>query len=108
MSMVVAGSDLHRSQITFDVLDRESGEVNRGRIPATPAAVGDWAARFPGREVHVAVEAGTGWWFVHQALAGAGAVCHLAEVAETRGAARAQAPGQDRLCRRPLASDAAR
>jgi transposase len=84
MSIVVAGFDLHRSQITFDVLDRESGEVSRGRIAASPTAVEEWVGRFPGREVHVAVEAGTGWWFVHQALAGAGAVCHLAEVSETR------------------------
>jgi transposase len=82
--MVVAGFDLHRSQITFDALDRRSGEVTRGRIAATPGAVGEWVGRFPAREVHVAVEAGTGWWFVHQALEGAGAVCHLAEVTETR------------------------
>jgi transposase len=84
MSIVVAGFDVHRSQITFDALDRESGEVSRGRIAATPAAVADWVGRFPDREVHVAVEAGTGWWFVYQALDGVGAVCHLAEVAETR------------------------
>ncbi|MGE0135637.1 MAG: hypothetical protein AB7L91_16315 [Dehalococcoidia bacterium] len=85
MSIVVAGFDWSRAQITLDVLDRESGEVSRGRIAATPAAVADGIGRFPGRQVHVAVEAGTGWWFVHQALAGVGAVRHLAEVAETWG-----------------------
>jgi transposase len=82
--MVVAGFDLHRAQITFDALDRGTGEALRGRIGASPRAVAEWVARFPGRDVHVAVEAGTGWWFVHQALAGAGATCHLAEVVETR------------------------
>ena len=84
MSIVVAGFDLHRAQITYEALDQESGQLLRGRIPATPEAVREWVARFPAREVHVAVEACTGWWFVHQALAGAGAVCHLAEPAETR------------------------
>ena len=37
---IVAGFDVHRAQITFDALDTVTGEVNRGRIEATPAAVG--------------------------------------------------------------------
>jgi hypothetical protein len=56
----------------------------RGRIDATPAAVKRWARRFDGREVHVAVEACTGWLFVCDALVAAGAVAHLAEPVETR------------------------
>ncbi|MCA1698458.1 MAG: IS110 family transposase [Actinobacteria bacterium] len=80
---IVAGFDVHRAQITFDALDGETGELTRGRIPSTPAAVGDWVGRFPGREIHVAVEAGTGWLFVCEALSEAGAVAHLAEPAET-------------------------
>jgi transposase len=80
---IVAGFDVHRAQITFDALDRETGEVHRGRIAATPEAVRRWAGRFPCREVHVAVEAGTGWLFVCEALAEAAAVPHLAEPAET-------------------------
>ena len=39
---IVAGVDVHRRQITFDALDCESGEVSRGRIDATPAAVARW------------------------------------------------------------------
>jgi len=81
---IVAGFDVHRAQITFDALDSETGEVMRGRIEATPAAVGRWAKRFSGREVRVAVEACTGWLFVCDALAAAGAVLHLAEPVETR------------------------
>ena len=81
---IVAGFDVDRAQITFDALDTETGEVNRGRIEATPAAVGRWAKRFGGREVHVAVEACTGWLFVCDALVAAGAVAHLAEPVETR------------------------
>ena len=40
---IVAGFDVDRAQITFDALDSVTGEVNRGRIEATPAAVGRWA-----------------------------------------------------------------
>jgi transposase len=81
---IVAGFDVHRAQITFDALDTATGEVNRGRIEATPAAVGRWAKRFGGRELHVAVEACTGWLFVCDALVAAGAWRHLAEPVETR------------------------
>jgi transposase len=84
MSIVTAGFDIHRAQITFDALDAETGEVKAGRIAATPEAVRDWVARFPDCEVHVALEACTGWYFVARALERAGAVPHLAEVAETR------------------------
>jgi transposase len=81
---IVAGFDVHRAQITFDALDTESGEVSRGRIDATPAAVTRWVERFDGREIDVAVEACTGWLFVCDALVAAGAVPHLAEPVETR------------------------
>jgi hypothetical protein len=75
---------VHRAQITFDALDTGSGEVDRGRIDGTPAAVARWTERFGGREIAVAVEACTGWLFVCDALVGAGAVPHLAEPVETR------------------------
>ena len=75
---------MHRRQITFDALDTETGEVSRGRIDATPAAVRGWVRRFKVSEVRVAVEACTGWLFVCDALVSAGAEPHLAEPAETR------------------------
>src|SRR3954464_3243506 len=81
---IVAGFDVHRAQITFDALDTETGEVSRGRIDATPAAVIGWIARFAGQEIDVAVEACTGWLFVCDALVAAGAVADLAEPVETR------------------------
>src|SRR5215211_8840767 len=80
---IVAGFDVHRAQITFDALDQQTGEVKRGRIRATPEAVRAWVGRLTGAEVHVAVEACTGWLFVCEALAEAGAVPHLAEPVET-------------------------
>ena len=36
---IVAGFDVHRRQITFDALDTATGEVSRGQIESTPAAV---------------------------------------------------------------------
>ena len=81
---IVAGFDVHRAQITFDALDTDSGEVSRGRIDATPAAVAGWVERFADRQIDVAVEACTGWLFVCDALVAAGATPHLAEPVETR------------------------
>lgn len=81
---IIAGFDVHLRQITFDCLDSQTGEVTRGRIASEPAAVQDWVEQFCGREVHVAIEACTGWLFVAQAVQRAGGVAHLAETVETR------------------------
>ena len=80
---IVAGFGVHRAQITFDALDRETGEVKRGRMRATPGAVREWVGCFGGEEIDVAVEACSGWLFVCEALAETGAVAHLAEPVET-------------------------
>src|SRR3954468_7505797 len=80
---ILAGFDEHRAQITFDALNTETGEVLRGRFRSDRDAVGEWVAQFSGEHVEVALEACTGWLFVYEALAGAGAVAHLAEPAET-------------------------
>src|SRR3954467_7373648 len=79
---IVAGLDVHRAQITFDALDTETGEIHRGRIRADREAVCAWVAGFAGRQVDVAVEACTGWLFVCEALAAAGAIAQLAQPAE--------------------------
>ena len=79
---IVAGFDVHRAQITYDALDTQTGEIHRGRMRAEPEAVRAWVAEFAGARVEVAVEAWTGWLFVCEALAAAGAVAHLAEPAE--------------------------
>src|SRR3954447_8990384 len=94
---IVAGFDVHRAQITFDALDTETGEVSRGRIDATPAAVTRWVERFEGREIDVAVEACTGWLVVCDALARAGARPHLAEPVEA-GALRGGQGGAKTDC----------
>ena len=106
---IVAGFDVHLRQITFDCLDSLTGEVTRGRIAAIPAGVEEWVGRFPGRVVDVAVEACTGWLFVAQAVARAGAIAHLAETVETRALRgrkrRAKTDRQDALWLRELLAE---
>ena len=43
---IVGGLDIHRQQITFDCLDTDTGEVERGKIaPADRTRLADWLAR---------------------------------------------------------------
>jgi transposase len=84
--VMVGGLDLHRKQITFDVLDTESGEVWRGRIsPADRELFRGWLAGFAGQRVELAVEGCTGWRFVIEECQAAGVVAHLADPAEVAG-----------------------
>src|SRR3954468_12697344 len=98
---IVAGFDVHRAQITFDALDTETGGVTRGRIDATPAAVGGWAERFAGRAIDVAVEACTGWLFVCDALVAAGAFPDLAESRSRRACCVVASGGRRAIARMP-------
>ena len=83
MTIVVA-LDVHRRQITYKTLDRESGEVRRGRIvPATRGAVREWLEQFAGREAEFVLEGTTGWRFVVEEIEQAGHPAHLADPAET-------------------------
>jgi transposase len=106
---IVAGFDVHLRQITFDGLDSATGTVLRGRIASEPAAVEEWVAQFAGREVHVAMEACTGWLFVARAVECAGGVPHLAETVETRALRgrkrRAKTDRQDALWLRELLAE---
>ena len=106
---IIAGFDVHLRQITFDCLDSQSGEVTRGRIASEPAAVEDWVGQFCGREVHVAIEACTGWLFVARAVERAGGVPHLAETVETHALPgrerRAKTDRQDALWLRELLAE---
>jgi transposase len=81
---IVVALDVHRSQVTFKTLDRETGELSRGRIaPATRAELRSWLGRFVGCHVEFAVEGTTGWRFVVEEIARAGHRAHLADPAET-------------------------
>ena len=81
---IVVALDVHRRQITYKALDRETGEVSRGRIaPASRADVRAWLAQFAGSEVEFALEGTTGWRFVVEEIERAGHVARLADPAET-------------------------
>ncbi len=106
---IIAGFDVHLRQITFDCLDAARGEVTRGQIGSAPSPVQEWVRQFPGREVHVAIEACTGWLFVARAVEDAGAIAHLAETVETRALRgrkrRAKTDRQDALWLRELLAE---
>jgi transposase len=81
---IVIGLDQHRAQITYDLLDTETGEVRGGRIcPADRESVRAFLRRFADTEVEAALEATTGWRFLVEELQAVGAEVHLAEPAET-------------------------
>ena len=64
---IIGGLDVHRAQVTFDYIDTETGEMQRGQFrPATRAVLRGWLeARFQGRaDVALAVEGYTGWRFI--------------------------------------------
>src|SRR6516225_2069162 len=77
MSMV-GGLDLHRRQITYDVLDDDSGEIWRGRLwQPDRQRFRRWlgtevAARSRGESVALAVEGCTGWRYVVEEISAAG------------------------------------
>jgi transposase len=81
---IIGGLDVHRAQITFDWVDRDSGQAHRGRIaPATRAGRRAWLGKLPSAEGAFAVEGCTGWRFVVEEHQAAGLVTQLAEPAET-------------------------
>ena len=103
---IVGGLDIHRKQITFDYLDTESGELQRGKIaPADRVHLAGWLSEhFAGRsDVEFALEGCTGWRYVAEELAAAGVGAHVAEPADTaalRG--RRRHPKTDRTDSRHL------
>lgn len=89
---MVCGLDLHRRQITFDVLEVETGEAWRGRVWQPDRERfrrwlrNDLARRAQGGPVALAVEGCTGWRYVVEEIAAAGFEAHLAEPADTQAA----------------------
>jgi transposase len=89
---MVGGLDLHRRQITFDVLEVQSGQEWRGRIwQPDRDRFRRWlghevTSRAQGGRVALAVEGCTGWRYVAEEIAAAGFEAHLAEPADTQAA----------------------
>src|SRR4029450_12242359 len=75
---IIGGLDVPRAQITFDWIDRDSGETHRGRIaPATRAALCGWLGELPGGQGAFAVEGCTGWRVVVEGVQGGRVLRHL-------------------------------
>jgi transposase len=89
---MVGGLDLHRQQITFDVLDVESRDVWRGRLwQPDRQRFRRWlreelTQRAGAGTVKVAVEGCTGWRYVVEEICAAGFDAYLAEPADTQAA----------------------
>jgi hypothetical protein len=98
---IVVALDVHRNQITYKALDRETGELRRGRIaPVTRAEVRAWLSQFTDDRAEFALEGTTGWRFVVEEIERAGHRAHLADPAETaarRGRKRRAKDRQRRL-----------
>jgi transposase len=82
---IVGGLDIHRNQLTFDWVDTDTGQWERGRIaPADRAHLARWLTQFgAGTRAAFAVEGCTGWRYVVDEMAKAGVRPHLAEPADT-------------------------
>jgi transposase len=82
---IVGGVDIHRKQLTFDYVERETGGWERGRVaPADRQHLAKWLVRFDGvQDVQFAMEGCTGWRYVAEEMRAAGVTPHLAEPADT-------------------------
>jgi transposase len=81
---IIGGLDVHRSQITYDWVDTDSGQCQRGQLaPAHREHLRAWLGQFAGRQATFALEGCTGWRYVVEELQRAGIAAHLAEPADT-------------------------
>src|SRR5215213_5848423 len=84
---IIGGLDVHRSQITYDWIDTDSGQRQRGQLaPAHREHLRVWLGQFAGQQAAFAVEGCTGWRYVVEELGRAGIAAHLAEPADTSAA----------------------
>jgi transposase len=81
---IIGGLDVHRSQITYDWVDPDTAQRQRGRLaPATREHLRVWLQQFQDRPAAFALEGCTGWRYVVEELQRAGIDAHLAEPADT-------------------------
>jgi len=81
---IVGGIDIHRRQLTFDIVDLATGENVRGRVsPADRVELRRFLAGLDGAGGNGAMEGCTGWRYVTEELERAGFRAHVAEPADT-------------------------
>jgi transposase len=84
---IIGGLDVHRSQITYDWIDNDTGQRQRGQLaPANREHLRVWLEQFAGRPAAFALEGCSGWRYVVEELKRAGIEAHLAEPADTSAA----------------------
>src|SRR5215207_5163582 len=85
---IIGGLDVHRSQITYDWIDSDTGQCQRGQLaPAHREHLRVWLEQFAGQRAAFAVEGCTGWRYVVEELGRAGiegAVALAVTVSEQR------------------------
>src|SRR3989440_7371848 len=99
----VGAFDVHRRQVTFDVLDTETGQVRRGLVrPACRATLRRFLAGYAGGgEGEFTVEGCTRWRVIVGGLERAGVTTHLGEPAATADARGSKRRGQNPPTRPP-------
>ena len=81
---IVGGIDIHRRQLTFDLVDLATGESVRGHVsPADRVELRRFLAGLDGAGGDMAMEGCTGWRYVTEELECAGFRPHVAEPADT-------------------------
>jgi transposase len=81
---IIGGLDVHRSQITYDWIDTDTGQRRRGQLaPATREHLRAWLGQFADQQAAFALEGCTGGRYVVEELQRAGIEAHLAEPADT-------------------------
>jgi transposase len=97
--------DVHKSVLQAAVIDAGSGELAEQRLAATVDALDEWAMRWRGELVAVAVEATTGWRWVVARLRGHGFDVRLVDPGRASALqGRRRRPKTDRLDARWLAT----
>src|SRR5256885_15240270 len=80
---MVGAFDIHRRQLTYELVDVDSGEVQRGRVETpTRQSLRAWLADLPVLPKAMAFEGCTGWRFVAEGLRAAGVDAGVGDPAE--------------------------
>jgi transposase len=96
--MLYAMIDIHKHVFQAAVLEPGTGELVEERFPASREALDEWAMRWRGELVAVAIEATTGWRWVARELQAAGIDVRLADPGELRARRGRKRPAKtDRL-----------
>jgi transposase len=80
---IVGGLDIHRTQVTYDWVNVDTGEGGRGKLsPANRETFRRWLGQFSGQQTDLVVEGCTGWRFIVEECRAVGVTPHLADPAE--------------------------